>query len=248
MRIGIIGGGVVGHATARCYMEHADVRVYDKVRTRRTHTLRQTLASDLVFVCLPEKLVPCFFKQNRKSVFALRSTVPVGTCRRLRSKHGLQLVHHPEFLTARKAVVDAMTPTRLVIGSVCLGLDDDAHCTLCSLLSKRFPGVEKYGMLYEASELAKLATNAFFATKLAFFNELYTYCNEQCINWNAVLGVLMTDGRIAHSHTQVPGHDGKRGFGGACLPKDLDQYIECVGDDAVVAKAARARNKKDRVR
>lgn len=55
MKIGIIGGGVVGRATARCFMEHAEVKVYDIVPERSTHTLADALDADIIFVTLPRR-------------------------------------------------------------------------------------------------------------------------------------------------------------------------------------------------
>ena len=44
-------------------------------------------------------------------------------------------------------------------------------------------------------------------------------------NWEDVISGYLRDGRIGHSHTQVPGHDGKPGFGGSCFPKDVQALI-----------------------
>ena len=46
------------------------------------------------------------------------------------------------------------------------------------------------------------------------------------LNWDHVMEGFLRDGRVGHSHTQVPGPDGKRGFGGSCFPKDIQAMIK----------------------
>ena len=95
---------------------------------------------------------------------------------------------------------------------------------LSKLYKKRFPGVQVVETDSDTSELIKLSQNSFFATKITFFNELYQLCSRLGVSYNQVLAGLLADGRIAQSHTQVPGPDGQLGFGGECLPKDLFMF------------------------
>lgn len=236
MRIGIIGGGVVGHATARCFMEWGEVRVYDVEKNKRTHTRDEVYECDIIFICTPEKVVEEVIRgilpEERSRNLVIKSTVPVGTTRRLSEQYELpNLVHSPEFLTERCAVTDAQLPARNIVGYVdgrkhTWGEGECVH-DLLQLYQKRFPSVPCMLMLSEESELVKLAVNSFFATKIAFFNEIYSLVVKLGLNWDLVLEGILSDGRISHSHTKVPGPDGKRGFGGKCLPKDLEQLIEC---------------------
>src|SRR5688500_8098283 len=95
MRVGVIGGGVVGSATARCYSGHVDdVRICDTDPRRATHDLDAVLDCDIVFVCLPTpaggdghdlSAVDGFFRRVAGCItrFVLRSTVPIGTTKRL---------------------------------------------------------------------------------------------------------------------------------------------------------------------
>ncbi len=239
MRIGVIGNGVVGHATARCFMEFTEVRVYDKIAERRTHSLNEVLECDLVFVCVPEAFIESVAATVEASKpltnLVIKSTVPIGTTRHLAERYVLpNLVHSPEFLTARCAVTDAQLPARNIIGSPVTPdrLWDDApvgsRAILADLYKRRFPGVPFFVMTSDESEAVKLIQNGFFAVKIAFFNEINTLCEEWNLDWERVRAAILADGRIAHSHTQVPGPDGKYGFGGTCLPKDLKQLIECA--------------------
>lgn len=251
MRIGIIGGGVVGQATARSYIEHVEeVRVYDVIKEKSTHTLQDVLQCDIIFVCLPtpqkKDSLECdtsyleeFFdlklgSANREEVarqrnFVLRSTVPIGTTKRLREKYELtNLVHSPEFLTARCAVTDAQLPARNIIGVpdwTSYSKENPCHWNLLQLYTDRFPHVPIYYMTSDESEAVKLFQNSFFAVKITFFNEINQLASKLELDWNTVLKGMLSDGRIHPSHTQVPGQDGWYGYGGTCLPKDLANLV-----------------------
>lgn len=276
MKLGVVGGGCVGRATARAFIEHVDeVRVYDVVKERATHGLHDVLACDLVMVCLPTPQKPdslaCdtsyveeFCSQaaafHARGNYVIRSTVPVGFTRRMRDRYGLtSLCHSPEFLTARCAVTDAQLPARNVVGVPDGGKgegplftgDNAAAQRLHILYRQRFPGVPCVLCTSDESEAIKLFQNSFFAVKIAFWNECRSLADALGLNWNVVLPAILLDGRISHSHTSVPGPDGKFGFGGACLPKDIANLIDCIeaaGLTSYVADAAWDRNIEDRKR
>lgn len=263
MKIGIVGNGVVGQATARSYLEHSEeVRCHDRLRERSTHHLSDVLKCDLVFICLPTpqqkdslacdlSFVEGFFESISATLladanFVLRSTVPIGTTRRLKEKYRLpNIVHSPEFLTARCAMVDAQIPARNIIGNPG---DWNAANKLESLYRMRFPSVPCYLMTSDESEAVKLFQNSFFAAKVGFFNELRSVADNLHLCWDRVLTGILSDGRIAPSHTNVPGPDGKYGFGGTCLPKDIANLVACAGVEMPVAEAVIHRNLEDRQR
>jgi UDPglucose 6-dehydrogenase len=258
MKVGIIGGGTVGRATARCYLEHIEeVRVYDVLKERRTHGFDEVLECDLIFVCLQEDRLHDVFSYwavgypgKSNANFVLKSTVPIGTTRRLAREHHLpNLVHSPEFLTERCAMIDVQVPSRNIIGSPTDHVHNECAKLLHWLYRRRFPGVPTHCMTSDESEAVKLMTNAFFATKVSFFNEMRSLVDRLGLDWETVRAGVLSDGRIAHSHTQVPGPDGERGFGGKCLPKDLAtlvrQFFE-QGIDSPVCDGAALRNRVDR--
>lgn len=268
VRIGVIGNGVVGNATARVWMEHAEVRVYDVVAEKATHGLDEVLQSDLVFVCLPTPQSSDGYRldttvlQNflglirtgsdalpHRGNLVVRSTVPVGFTAEMSRRYNLpNLIHSPEFLTARCAVTDAHLPSRNIIGvpspdgTRSRKWPSEAAALYTHLLLRRFPGVPVLGMHSTTSELVKLVVNGFFAVKVAFFNEVNSYCTAQGVAWADLIAGVLSDGRIAHAHTQVPGPDGKYGFGGDCLPKDLAELVNCLGEYGMVCNAAQRRN------
>lgn len=267
MKIGVIGGGVVGKATARCFMEQHEVRVFDIDPKKGTgHSILQTVAeTDLCFVCLPtpqrENSLACntdyvedFFREmatderELRAKFVLRSTVPIGFTKRMVANYGLyNLVHSPEFLTARCSITDAQVPARNIVG-----LPSSFNAPeLRKLYAERFPGTPCITMSSGESEAVKLFLNGFFAVKVAYFNEVRCLADALNLDWETVMQGVMSDGRIAHSHTQVPGPDGRFGFGGACLPKDLANLQSCIMGSACsasVVRAAGVRNRLDRER
>lgn len=257
MKMGIIGGGFVGNAQARVWMEHAEVRVYDVLPERKTHSLKEVCQCDFVFLCLPtpsHKDGTCDtstltkvlhdIKLMMRGVAVIKSTVPVGFTERA-SEIYPHIIHCPEFLTQRCAVTDAHTPSRHLVG-----YPREMGGRFSSVLLKRFPGVPLLEMKSWQTEAVKLAVNTFFAIKVAYFNELYEGLSKRPdfdrLLWDDIMRGILSDGRIAHSHTRVPGPDGKRGFGGACLPKDAQNLADCLaaaGGKPLLTEAALYRNK-----
>jgi UDPglucose 6-dehydrogenase len=261
MKIGVIGGGVVGRATARAWLEHCDeVRIYDVNKARSTHGPVEVAKCDWIFVCLPElSLDNPFVLKDRVarvgspsmgSTYVIRSTTPIGTCRRIAAQYDMpKLLHWPEFLTARCAMTDAQCPARNVVG----GQPGPQRIQFSNLLAKRFPGVATHWLSWEGSEMVKLMTNAAFAAKVALWNEFRSLADAifdgDDEEWEAIRQAILADGRIGASHTMVPGPDGQHGFGGSCLPKDVKHLADALIDAGLphhMLSAALTRNTKDR--
>ena len=64
--------------------------------------------------------------------------------------------------------------------------------------------------------------NCFLATKVSFLNEMKQISEKCGADWDVAIKGFLMDSRIGQSHYQVPGPDGKLGFGGHCLPKDIN--------------------------
>lgn len=269
MKVGIVGGGVVGRATARAWLEHCEeVRVHDIVMERSSHSIDEVMRCNLVFVCLPTpqrlgslecdtSVLEQFFEGCNSHAFIgrrvnliLRSTVPIGFTRQMRERYQLaNIVHSPEFLTSRCATVDAQIPTRNIIGSP-RGVWSECSRVLSDAYENRWAYVPVLDMTSDESEAVKLFQNGFFAVKVAYWNECRALADKLDLDWEDVMYGILTDGRIHPSHTQVPGPDGKLGFGGSCLPKDLANLIDCyhhhLGATHEVLSAAAMRNERDR--
>ena len=90
--------------------------------------------------------------------------------------------------------------------------------------------------------MIKYFNNLFFAVKVSFMNEMRLVADKlETINWEKAVRGFVSDGRVGDSHLQVPGPDGKRGFGGSCFPKDINAFMaftDSIGLDLAVLKGA----------
>lgn len=263
IKLGIVGGGVLGHAMARGMNEHASVRLYDIVPEKSTHTLAEVAECEFIFVCVPtpcradgrcetsivEKAVRNLADEILKrdtmeqQAIVIRSTVPVGTTKRLAAQlaeypelEDVALLHSPEFLTERCSLVDFQTPSRMLVGipnlashrqsqenggySVDESRGTEMGLKLGEIYRRRFPGVPIMVLDSDETEMAKLACNSFFGLKVAFFNAIHQWAGARGVAPKAVRDAILSDGRIAHAHT-VANQGGIPGAGGSCIPKDL---------------------------
>jgi UDPglucose 6-dehydrogenase len=149
------------------------------------------------------------------SILAIKSTVPVGTARRISqmpaiAARDVRVVSNPEFLREGSAVEDFRNPDRIVIGST----DCKAAEILFSGVYGDLPG-ERVKVDPASAEMIKYAANAYLATRISFVNSIANLCEEVGADAAAVLGGMGRDHRIG-SHYLSPGP----GYGGSCLPKD----------------------------
>jgi len=83
----------------------------------------------------------------------------------------------------------------------------------------------------DQAAFGKYVENCFLATKVTFFNEMYEiYTKLKFEGFDQMVDAITVDSRIGRSHTQVPGPDGQRGWGGHCFPKDT-AAMEYFGKD-----------------
>jgi UDPglucose 6-dehydrogenase len=218
--------------------------------------------ADVIFVCVP---TPMFesgecdlsivesvteelsqYSSINKKVVVIKSTVVPGTTEGLANKYPeMKFVFNPEFLTERKARLDFINTSRIVLGSN----NPLANDTVEKLYRLRFPYTPVIKTDFGTAQLIKYMCNCFFATKVSFMNEMYQVCEAINGDWSAALEGFITDGRIGNSHIDVPGHDGDFGFGGKCFPKDLNAMIkraEELGVSPDVMKGAWEKNKQVR--
>jgi len=242
--VGIIGSGFVGGSIAKGMQFHHEVRVYDIDKNKCTHSFEDTVNTDFVFICVPTpmksvegseanlSILYSFFDRlsnenlvKKNTVYIVKSTIPIGTIESLINKYGISnIVHSPEFLTARTAAVDFITPSRNIVG----GEDEESVIKVKKLFENRFPGVPCYTMPSKEAEMVKYMCNCFYATKVMFFNEMFLFAEKLNLSWEDVMTGIMSSGWVTHMHNQVPGHDGKLGFGGTCFPKDINAMISVM--------------------
>ena len=85
--------------------------------------------------------------------------------------------------------------------------------------------------------------------KIAFCNEIFNVAENLDISYDEVKELWLMDGKVTHSHCDVPGHDGKKGYGGACFPKDVKAFITWTEDkdfEMEILNAVHNSNQKNR--
>ena len=164
---------------------------------------------------------------NRPCLVVGKSTVPVGTARRLAAElaaacQGAELAWNPEFLREGSAVADAITPDRIVAGV----MSPSAEEVLRTVYARQIAGgTPFFATDLETAELAKVAANAYLATKVSFINAMAEVCEAAGGNVYALSQILGADVRIGSAFLR-PG----LGFGGGCLPKDIRGFLARATD------------------
>ena len=155
-----------------------------------------------------------------QSLVVGKSTVPVGTAQMLRDRLAaaaagadVDLAWNPEFLREGSAVSDTLHPARIVIGVQ----SEMAEKMLREVYALQLDeGVPLMITDLATAELAKVAANAFLATKVSFMNVMADLCEETGADVVALQRAIGEDPRIGRRYL----HAGL-GFGGGCLPKDV---------------------------
>lgn len=152
-------------------------------------------------------------------IIVLKSTCPVGTTERLRetvaahTSHPFDVVCNPEFSKEGAAVDDFMRPDRVVVGC-----DDVRVLEIMRELYAPFlrTGKPLLAMSIRSAELSKFAVSAMLASRISLMNELANVAEVYGADIGQVREALMADSRIGSTYL-FPGI----GFGGSCLPKDV---------------------------
>lgn len=172
-------------------------------------------------------------------VLVTKSTVPVGTARRLQqlilaqgSAYPISVASNPEFLREGAAIEDFMRPDRVVCGVE----DAQAEIVLKNIyrpLSLRETPVMITNC--ETSELIKYAANAFLATKISFINEVADLCEKVGADVQQVAKGIGMDARIGSKFL----HPGP-GYGGSCFPKDTLAFLRIAEEAGAPARIVAA--------
>lgn len=264
MSFAIIGNGFVGQATKILKTTSTKMLVYDidpKKCDPEGTTLSDLAQCDIVFISVPTpmgkdgrnhlsivKSVVQDLKSNidiTKTHIVIRSTVLPGT------SDELDCYFMPEFLTEKNWDYDFRNCKNWIFG-LKKGDNDDFKNKISKIINQaQEAGNIKYNDIHFVkngeAEMIKYFRNTFLALKVSFCNEIYDLCVHKNIDYEQVQKLAPLDSRIGLSHTQVPGHDGKRGFGGTCFPKDtmalLREFEDC-GVESFILKGAVERNLK----
>lgn len=239
-KIGIIGLGFVGSAIYEYFNPIVDAKVYDiNKKDVSVESLNDLLDNRILFLCLPTPMkitgecdisiitsvlkdLNDICKPDNPTIVVIKSTIPPGTTNSFIDKYpNLSICFNPEFLTEANFVEDFRNQDRIILGSNDKSLLSKVH----SLYEFGFPKTKIIHTNPVEAEMVKYVANTFLATKVSFANEIHSICNFLNIDYNNVVDIARIDQRLGDSHWQVPGPDGKKGFGGSCFPKDINALI-----------------------
>jgi len=246
LKIGIVGVGMVGGALKRYFVKkESKLFVYDK--GKNIGSMDDVNQADIIFVCVPTP-----FDKNKgfdlsyvedacgkitgEKIVVIKSTILPGTTEILQKKYPKhKFLFNPEFLVEATADYNMEHPERQIVGYTkeSQNLADDLISILpLAPFKRKMPATE--------SEMVKYFGNTWLAVKVSFANQMYDLCQKLGIDYDTIKDSTAADSRIGSSHLEVL-HDGYRGYGGKCLPKDtkaLIQFADANGVDLILHKAA----------
>ncbi len=170
---------------------------------------------------------------NRYVVVVTKSTVPVGTARKVKAaieeelnKRGVNvefdIASNPEFLKEGNAVKDFMSPDRVVVG-----VESERARKLMARLYKPFMIVSDRLIFTDiaSAEMIKYAANSMLATRISFMNDIANLCELVGADVNMVRKGIGSDTRIGKKFLYAG-----CGYGGSCFPKDVKALIKTAAD------------------
>jgi len=245
MKVAIIGYGFVGKALQNGLKNSVEVFLVDPKLNTNINDLK-TFKPDTIFICVPtpmnndgsqdtsilENVTNELNSLSESALIVLKSTVIPSYMCEIEIKIP-NIVYNPEFLRENFANEDFINADLIVFGSK----NDEANKKLANFYSQYTKCINtnyQFTDLISAS-LIKYSINTFLSAKVIFFNEFFQVFSNSGTgdSWENFIKIMQNDKRIGNSHMQVPGPDGKLGFGGPCFPKDtkaLLQYSKDIGE------------------
>lgn len=242
--IGFVGYGVVGSSLGACMDRNlVNCHIVDPAYGEDSYRVEDLVDCQYIFICLPcpttnlwtvdasdlYETMETLLEIDYKGMVVLKSTVTsdiIEKCQSYASESNFRFVFCPEFLVEATPIATTRFPHILVFGGTvgdCQNLFEffedftDIDCSV----NVNFTTARN-------ASLIKYFVNSFLATKVMFMNqwkEAFFSDSDRSGEWRDFLWIVEEEPRIGGSHLEVPGPDGKHGFGGKCFPKDTKAIV-----------------------
>lgn len=222
MKITIFGYGFVGKAHEMVLKDRHNIRVVDPAFNDNT-----VGKPDAIIIAVS---TPPFYSDgscNMHNVFSVLQECPAGIPILIKSTISLEgwreikkrfpkhvVTFSPEFLRAATALEDFANSTSFYFGGGVVDFWANIFWEAGRKMYKAEP---------EELITMKYTVNSFLATKVAFFNQLFDFCEASGVDYESVKKLVAHDPRIGDSHMDITT---ERGFGGHCFPKDTSALLE----------------------
>ena len=244
MKIAIIGCGFVGNALANGIKPDAEVLKIDPKFETNIEDL-SSFKPNAVFICVPtpmssssdqdlsilDSVIFDLKKININCLVIIKSTVLPNYIEKYECQFK-EFVYNPEFLTERNAESDFINAELILFGGEKISTSklSDVYRRYMKCVNKNYFTTDVI-----AASLIKYSINSFLATKVIFFNELFNVFKKSnsSEDWKNIIEIMKQDTRIGASHMDVPGPDGRYGYGGACFPKDTHALVSFAKENNI---------------
>ncbi len=248
---GIVGVGFVGGALQRYFEEMRgsvrgnDLFLYDPAKGF-SDDIGQ---ADVVFLAVPTPpaadgsadtslIESAIAGLGGGKVVVIKSTVPPGTTEAFQKKYpNHKILFSPEFLTEARAWENTIHPDRQLVGWTARSRDVAASVLALLPPAPLAAPSPEFDITATEAEIIKYASNVFLARKVTFANAIYDIASHHGANYENVRRGVSSDPRIGSSHFDVH-HQGYRGYGGYCLPKDTQALVEHCRKNGIAGVAA----------
>ena len=240
-RVLIIGHGYVGSAVSSIFNAKEKTIVDPKINKNKISDFK-SIKFDAIFVCVdtPKNQK---FKTLHKVLHELNNTftdtivcckstaAPEFYCNAEKQFKNITLIFSPEYLSHRTNITDFKNQDFLILGG-----NKKACMAVAAMLKERLNHLKDISYTdIKTAALVKYTENAFLACKVTFFNEMYLIHQKmKCSSsFNEYTHLVGQDKRIGTTHMQVPGPDGKFGWGGHCYDKDNYEFAKFSGSKLI---------------
>ncbi len=249
---GIVGRSIAAGFQSRCslYIYDSSPKSYADDTAKEKIVLCQDVSAviknaEFIFVCVPTprkkntnhsfdgthldatlRAIAQSKLTNKKHILIIKSTVVPSKIREYVTEYPqLNLVICPEFLIEKNFIECFLKPNYRIYGG-----ENEQTRKVHQLFEKHSicqPCKIAYTDYYSAS-IIKYMINSFLAMKVSYMNQFYDIAKLSGVQmrWEQLEEIFHYDTRVGNSHSNVPGHDGQRGWGGKCFPKDVSAIID----------------------